>query len=82
MLNDANFEENWNEVTLLIPFDTNFIDVKNGNGASEIISAPLISTALPERKFNGRVQFDGIDDRLRYTNDDDTRIGSVDYTIE
>lgn len=82
MLNDPSIEENWSDVTLLLTFDTDFIDSKNSINASDVIGAPTITKSATETKFGGCVQFNGVEDKLRYQNDEDTRIGTGDFTIE
>jgi hypothetical protein len=83
MLNDANTESFWDNVELLLPFNNNFVDVKNSYGPSTIVGSPFI-TRLPT-KFQygtGAVQFNGNTDGLRYQHTTDTSIGIDDFTIE
>lgn len=83
MINDANTESFWNNVELLIPFNSNFLDLKNSYGPTTTVGSPFITTAPTKYKFgNGAVQFNGNTDGLRYQHTSDTSIGSDDFTIE
>lgn len=83
MLNNANIEDNWDDVGLLLPFDVNFIDVKHSHNIAEMVGNPIITKSTTQIRFgSGAISFNGINDRLRYMQDDDTKLGSGDFTVE
>lgn len=83
MLNSPNVEDNWDNVGLLLPFDNNFVDLKHVHNAAEVVGNPAIIKSAAQIRFgSGAVSFAGVNDRLRYLQDDDTRLGSGDFTVE
>lgn len=83
MLNNADVESYWDNVSLLIPFDNDFVDVKNGLGTTTINGTPTITNNQYEVKYGkGAATFNGTSDILRYQQGSNTTIGTGDFTIE
>lgn len=82
MINDPSVEENWDNVGLLLPFDVNLIDVKNGTGPAEIIGSPTVVKNHPNALYDGFISFNGTADRIRYSDGLNTTLGNADFTIE
>ena len=83
MLNDADLENNWDDVVLLLPFNTSFVDAKNNYGPTSTSGSPSITDNQYEVRFgNGAAKFNGNNDTARFQHGADTTIGTGNFTIE
>lgn len=83
MLNDPNTENNWDDVIMLLPFNKDFIDAKNGYGPSLISGNPrIVPSGLTRVLGSGAIGVNGASDALQYKIDADVKIGYNDFTIE
>lgn len=83
MLNDADLENNWNDVVLLLPFNTSFVDAKNNYGPTSTSGSPSITANSYEVRYGGgAAKFNGNNDTARYQHGADTTIGTGNFTIE
>lgn len=83
MLNDADLEYNWDDVVLLLPFNSNFIDVKNSLGPTALNGNVFINpNPFFVKNGTGSAAFNGLDAAIRMQHNELTEIGTSDFTIE